>query len=91
MITSFISYDADTLLIECISVSQGYSQDYYARVKKKGETFTIGVDPHTNIVKDEGVKRTLLLIRDFIVSVEPEIIFIKSNLPPELLEEKHDV
>jgi hypothetical protein len=84
----YLSDDHCTLLFESISVAQGFSQDYYVRAEIKGDTFTIRVDSHTNIVKDEGVKRTLLFVRDVIAASNPGLALLKTNLPPELLAEQ---
>ena len=81
----YLSHDSRILIFECIAVRSGFSQNFFLRAEQKGESVTFRVDPHTNVEKNEGVKRMLLAVRDLVVSANSHMKFEKSNLPPELL------
>lgn len=83
---AYLSEDRTALLFETVSVRSGFSQNYYARAEIKSGQITIRVDPRTNVEKNEGVKRGLVAIRDFLLSLEPGLVFDKTNLPDELLK-----
>jgi hypothetical protein len=85
MVHCYMSEDRNLLLFETLSVRSGFSQNYYTRAEQKGPQVTIRMDPHTNVEKNEGVKRSLLAVRDLVLAASPDLEFCKSNLGPELL------
>ena len=85
LVECYRSHNARALLFECVSVRSGFSQNYFVRAERKSGGLSIRVDPRTNIEKNEGVKRILVLVRDAIVAVSPGLVLETTNLPEELL------
>lgn len=86
LVHCYLSEDNRLAVFECLSVRSGFSQNYYVRAEQKGETVTIRVDPLTNVEKNEGVKRTLVVVRELLLCASPALQFEKTNLAAELLE-----
>jgi hypothetical protein len=82
---AYLAANGRTLLAECTAVRSGFAQTFYALAEQKGESLTIRVDPHTAVERNEGVKRSLLVVRDLIVEKNPHLVLDRSNLDPELL------
>lgn len=81
-----ISHDRRILAFETVAVRSGFSQNFYLRAEQKGDSVTLRVDPHTNVEKNEGVHRALLMVRDLVLQISPDLVFEKSNLRQDLLE-----
>lgn len=85
---AYLSQNQRILLFECTSVRSGFSQNYYVRAEQKGEAVTIRVDPNTNVEKNEGVKRSLVMVRDMVLPFSPQLVMEKTNLPAEFLADQ---
>ncbi|MBX7245878.1 MAG: hypothetical protein K1X53_10290 [Candidatus Sumerlaeaceae bacterium] len=83
----YLDQTGRNLLIEAVAVRSGFSQNFYILVEHKENSLTIRIDLHTNVEKNEGVKRTLLVIRDLVASHNPALAVDKTNLPPEMMGE----
>lgn len=87
----FLSSNGETLLFDCTAVRSGFAQGFYALAEQKADRVTLRIDPHTSVARNEGVKRTLLVIRDYLLRTSPNLEFEKSNLPPEILSSVEDL
>ena len=86
----YLTSNGETLLFDCTAVRSGFVQGFYALAEQKGNRVTLRIDPHTSVARNEGVKRTLLIIRDYLLRTSPNLEFDKSNLPPEILSPVED-
>lgn len=83
----YIASNGRALLVDAVAVRSGFSQHFYLLAELKGERLTLRVDPHTNVEKNEGVKRTLLLLRDWLLDGWTGAELEKTNLEADLLAE----
>jgi hypothetical protein len=81
----FLSATGRTLLLEGVAARSGFVQTFYILAEQKDDRVTLRIDPHTNVEKNEGVKRSLLLVRDLLLAITPGLELENTNLPPELL------
>lgn len=82
----FLSATGRTLLLEGVAARSGFVQTFYVMAEQKDDRVTLRIDPHTNVEKNEGVKRSLVLVRDLLLTVTPGLVFENTNLPPDYLE-----
>ena len=74
-----------TLLVEALAVRSGFSQSFYLLAEQKGATVTVRVDPHTNVEKNEGVKRAVSALARLVLAHSEGLVVERSNLPEDIL------
>lgn len=81
----FLSATGRTLLLEGVAARSGFVQTFYILAEQKDDRVTLRIDPHTNVEKNEGVKRSLVLVRDLLLAITPSLELDNTNLHPDLL------
>lgn len=91
----FVSHDHKTIILDTIAVRSGFSQGFYLLIEQKHDQYTIRVDPHTNVEKNEGVKRAIASVAHNLLYKWLSLQFTRSNIDPDylgafVLEGNHD-
>ena len=81
----YLSYQCNTLLIDTVAIRSGFAQSYYLLVEQKKNQVTVRIDPHTNVEKNEGVKRSVVRVAEEVITQFPGLIFDKTNINSEYL------
>jgi len=82
----YLASTGRTLLLEGVAARSGFVQTFYILAEQKDDRVTLRIDPHTNVEKNEGVKRSLALVRHLLQAVTPGLVMENTNLPPDYLQ-----
>ncbi len=87
----FISKTCKQVLFESVSIRSGFVQNYYILTETKGEQITVRVDPHTNVEKNEGIKRCILFLAHSLLTFAPSktLFFERTNIDKELIKDNY--
>jgi len=85
---AFLNASQTVLLFEATAVYRGVTHNFYVRAETKhGQQLTVRIEPRTNVEKNDGVKRAVVLVGRFLQSVASELKMEKSNLPVDMLKD----
>lgn len=82
----FLASTGKTLMFQTVATRSGFVQSFYILAENKNDQLSLRIDPHTNVEKNEGVKRSLAVAMGLIAASGHGAKILKTNLPAEFLE-----
>lgn len=81
----YLSHQNNALLVDTVAIRSGFAQSFYILVEQKKDQITVRIDPHTNVEKNEGVKRSVVRIAEEVISHYSGLLYDKTNINSEYL------